>query len=272
MTLLAWTADEGRPAGVLWLENRTDGAGSLHRRYRGWRLDGDSVRGTLSVADSLAVPAAAWRPLPAPGLRLSVDPRGRISAVETSRDGGSRIELGTELASWRGATGRRQRLVRGRLGRGDPALPAADSAAEGTRVTAAVLRFERLAGEPGTAGPARVLLLAGRGGRGLLALDGGADRPWSRAWWWAPDGRAGRLDAAALPDTSEGAAGWRFGAAGAAGAGPEWHVPATGDSTAAGEIGRRRPDGFRLSPVAARLREGRGARPAGGFLLLSPPR
>lgn len=270
VTLVAWAAEDGRPAGAYWLENRTDGDGVLGRRYRAWRLEGDSARRTLSVDDELRAAAAAWRPLPAPGFRVSVDPAGRLTALETSGPAASRLEVGRELATWRGSTGRRQRLAEGRL------LPA-DSGAAPAPVAVLSLRFERLAGDPGSAGPARTLLLSGRGGRGLLALDEGGARPWSRGWAWNGDGGLRPLGDASLPDTAAGPGAWRFRLPGeGADAGSGWRVrPASPDDSATLPPREETADGprtasFRLLPVRARVREGRGARPALGFLLLSP--
>lgn len=269
VTLVAWTGDGGRPAGAFWLENRTDGDGALHRRYRAWRLQGDSARRTLAVDDRLPVASASWRPLPAPGLRLSVDPRGRLAALETGGDGGVRLQIEREVATWRAATGRRHRLARGRL------VPA-DSGAAAVPVTVVSLRFERLARDPGTAAPARTLLLSGRDGGGLLVLDEGGARPWSRGWTWDGGGRARPLAEAALPDTATGPRAWRFSVPPAtAGGGAVWRISGPPSDSAAGPSRGAAPGatgghGFRMLPAEARVREGRGARPARGFLLRSP--
>lgn len=270
VTLVPWTARGGGPAGLLWLENATDDDGGLVRRYRGWWVDGDSVRAVLAVDDSLPVAAAAWRPLPAPGLRLSVDTRGRLSSLtvgeregESEEGRGIRLRLGRELATWRGATGTDQQLRRGRL------LTSGGDTAE-LDVTAAVLRFERLPGDPGPAGPTRTLLLSGEDGRGLLVLDEEAERPWSRGWVWDPDGTLTPLDAAALPDTAEGEGAWTFRPPGPAGAEAEWSVPG-GDSLPV-PAAEGASAAFRLLPVSART--GAGAEPgrgaARGLLLLAP--
>lgn len=275
VTLVPWTARGGETAGLLWLENATDDDGGLVRRYRGWRVDGDSVRAVLAVDDSLPVAAAAWRPLPAPGLRLSVDSRGRLSSLtvgageaegEDEGEGWStvRLRLGRELATWRGATGTDQQLRRGQL-----LAPRGDTSE--LDVTAAVLRFERLPGDPGPAGPTRTLLLAGEDGRGLLVLDEEAERPWSRGWVWDADGGLSPLDAAALPDTSAGQGSWTFRGPDPAGPGGEWSLPG-GDSLPAPAAEAATPT-FRLLPVSARTGAGSGAGSgalARGLLLLAP--
>lgn len=259
VTVLAWTAGGGSPAGVLWMENWTGASGDLVRRYRGWRVDGASVRPVLRVSDTLPVAAAAWRPLPAPGLRLSVDPRGRLSSLNVG-PGEVRLRLDRELASWRGATGSEQRLRRGRL------LAASGETAT-AEITAAVLRFEQLPGDPGPVGPARTLLLAGEDGSGLLVLDEGTDRPWSRGWSWDDQGSTTQLDAASLPDGSPGEVPWTFPGPDRGGVRAEWRVSGA-DSLAAARADS--PGSFHLVPATARVREGRGARPARGYLLLAP--
>ncbi len=259
VTVLAWSAGAGRHSGVLWMENWTSASGEMVRMYRGWRVDGDTVRSVLAVDDTLPVAQAAWRPLPASGLRISVDPRGRLSSLNVGPDE-VRLRLERELASWRGATGTDQRLRRGRL-------LAADADTALAEVTAAVLRFERLPGGPGPAGPARTLILAGGDGRGLLVLDEGTERPWSRGWTWDGEGRLTSLDASSLPDTARGEAAWTF-PDGAGDVAVEWRVP-EGDSLPASR--RDSAASFQMLPVAGRVgRQGSGGLPAGGCLLLAP--
>lgn len=255
LTLVAWAAPGGRPAGVLWLENRAGASDSLDRRYRGWSVGEDGPRRLLSVDDRLPVRAAAWRPLPAPGLRLSVDTRGRITAL---RVGGGELRLRTEreLASWRGGKGQQQQLVSGRL------RTAGDSAATG--VTVALLRFEHLSGEPGRLGPDRTLLLADATEGGILVLDEGRARPWSRGWSWDAGGTVRRLEAGALPDSARAGGPWRIAVPGE-GTSPSrrWSVAADG--------GRRSPDtGFLLVPATAETGGPDGASRPRGFLLRAP--
>ncbi|MFB6240558.1 MAG: hypothetical protein ABEJ46_03185, partial [Gemmatimonadota bacterium] len=94
------------------------------------------------------------------------------------------------------------------------------------------------------------------------------------------------LDDASLPDTAAGPGAWTFRVPGEGGvAGSVWRVQpgapgdsaglptrkprGTGSGTRETAGGAARPGAFRLLPVGARVREGRGARPARGFLLLS---
>lgn len=259
VTVLAWTAGGGRPSGVLWMENWTGASGDLVRMYRGWRLDGDTAREVLAVDDTLPVAPAAWRPLPAPGLRLSVDPGGRLSSLDVG-GGRVRLRLDRELASWRGATGADQRLRRGRL-----LAPDADTAVAG--VIAAVLRFERLPGGPGPAGPGRTLLLSGEDGRGLLVLDEGTERPWSRGWAWNGEGALSSLDPTSLPDTARGRGAWTFPGASGRDAADEWRVP-EGDSLPAS--GADSSAAFRVLPASGRVGRGAGVVPARGYLLVAP--
>lgn len=264
VTVVAWTAGGGQPSGALWLENRTGAVGDLIRTYRGWRVDGDTARPVLAVRDTLPVASAAWRPLPARGFRISVDPRGRLASLDVG-PGEVRLRLERELASWRGARGTDQRLRRGRL-------LGADADTVLAEVTAAVLRFERLPGGPGRAGPVRTLLLSGDDGRGLLVLDEGTERPWSRGWTWDGEGAATPLDAASLPDTSRGEGAWRFGGRSREGAGSDWRMTG-GDSLAASRADSLRPDSaasFRMLPARGRVSGPAGELPAGGYLLLTP--
>lgn len=257
VTLVAWTAAEGSPAGLLWMENATGDSVTLGRRYRGWTLTGEGARATLRVDDRFPVPSASWRPLPAPGLDLSVDARGRIASVVV-RDGGSRLRLGRQLSSWRGATGQEQRLRRGAL------RTAGDTAS--LPVTAAVLRFEHLAGDPGPVGPARTLLLADGDGRGLLALDEGRRGAWNRGWAWEAGGDVRRLDPAALPDSLRDGELWVFRGAPGGNLPAEWRIAAPDTTPGAAGVASR---GFRFLPVSARIEDGRGGRPARGFLLVA---
>lgn len=268
VTLVAWTASGGRPAGLLWMENSTGDSVALGRRYRGWTVEGETVRSALRVDDRLPVPAAAWRPLPAPGLKLSVDARGRISSLSVGGSG-TRLRLGRQLSSWRGGTGQEQRLRRGTLRtEGDTAR---------TPVTVAVLRFEHLAGDPGPVGPSRTLLAADGGGRGLLALDEESRRAWSRAWSWDAEGAVRRLDAAALPDSAGAGETWSFRAPPEGGLPVEWRIAAPeaaaggAGGEATGSAAGSAPGELRLVPVSARLLEGEAGRPARGVLLRARP-
>ena len=257
--MVAWTAGGGRPSGVLWMENGTGASGDLVRMYRGWRLDGDTARAVLAVDDTLPVAPAAWRPLPAPGLRLSVDPGGRLSSLNVG-GGQVRLRLDRELASWRGATGADQRLRRGHL-----LAPDADTAL--ADVIAAVLRFERLPGGPGPTGPRRTLLLSGEDGRGLLVLDEGTERPWSRGWTWDGEGALGSLDPSSLPDTARGPGAWTFPGASGLDAADEWRIP-DGDSLLAS--GADSSATFRVLPASGRVGRGAGGMSARGYLLTTP--
>lgn len=259
LTLVGWAGAGGRPAGALWLENRTGAADSLRRRYRGWTVGGDSARRVLLLDDGIAARAAAWRPVPGPGLSLSVDTRSRLTGLRVA-GGRIRLRIGRELASWRGARGERQRLAGGRI------RSAGDSAAA---VTVVVLRFEHLAGDPGRLGPARALLLADASGGGILVLDQGVDRPWSRGWSWGRDGRVRRLGRDALPDSTPGGGPWSFEVPGEEREGVRvWEAAAEGGAPSAGPArGEAEPE---VAPASATIGGSAGAPRAGGFLLRGP--
>lgn len=156
------------PAAYLRL-GQTARPGTLVRRYRGWVLESGRVRRVLAVDDTVRVPRAAWRPLPASGLRVSVDRNGRLQAlVLDGPDEPLRLLLDPALAEWTGPTGQPERLAAARAVRdGD---------------TVAGLLLERRGARPlDTPGPrtrSGILLVAGPGPIGAASLltlpDGGA--------------------------------------------------------------------------------------------------
>ena len=94
----------------LRLENRTE-PGRLRLDYRGWIPGAGSWTPVLTVEDSIPVPRAAWRVVPAGPLQLSVEDGGQLSSLRLSMDGGSvRLDALEEVSSWSGATGQRESL------------------------------------------------------------------------------------------------------------------------------------------------------------------
>lgn len=134
---------------------------ALERQYRGWLLEGPGPREVLSVTDSLPVPRAAWRPLPAEGFRLVAARDGRLRALVLEPPGVSlRLEVDSTVLGWTGPTGQPERLAAARAVRdGD---------------TVAGLLLERRLAHPldgsGPRGETGLLLAAGPGPVGAAVL------------------------------------------------------------------------------------------------------
>jgi hypothetical protein len=103
----------------LRLENRTEPS-RLRLDYRGWIPGTGSWTPVLAVEDSIPVPRAAWRIVPAGPLHLSVEDGGQLSSLRLSVDGGSvRLDALEEVSSWSGTTGQRESLRAADLQVGD---------------------------------------------------------------------------------------------------------------------------------------------------------
>lgn len=150
--------------------------GGLERRYRGWIL-ADRVRPLLAVDDTVPAPRAAWRPLPAPGLRISVDRDGGLASLGLRGPAGRvRLEVDSTLVRWTGPTGQAERLAAARAVReGDTAeglllerRGARPLDAPGPRERSGLL----LAAGPGPAGAAVLVSAPGRGSDPAGDVDG----------------------------------------------------------------------------------------------------
>ena len=84
--------------------------------YGGWRWDDpDGWSVLLSAGDTLPVPRAGWRVVPAGPLRVVAGDGGRLRAlVVRDAAGPVRLEQDSTLADWTGPTGQRERLLEGR--------------------------------------------------------------------------------------------------------------------------------------------------------------
>lgn len=142
----------------------------LERDYGGWRL-GETGTWTrfLGVRDTLPVPRARWRVLPAPGLRVVAGPDGGLRTLAGSGDttGPARLELGRTLARWESPTGQGERFRRSEL------------VSDGRRVRGlAVERHTALATEASAPrGLDGFLLVADSTGRGMVILRHGGTPP-----------------------------------------------------------------------------------------------
>lgn len=176
----------------LRLRNQTTPS-ALVRRYRGWRVRDGNWRPVLSLRDSLPVPRAAWRTLPAAGLRIRVGEAGELDGLVV---GGVsrrlRLDAGETVAEWSGMSGLRETLRRATLL--DGPVPE-----EGLVLFQQSARPERIRSEP----PAfQTLLVADTLGDGLLLIRSRAapEAP-ARAWTWIGGQAHEWLDAVLRPLT-----------------------------------------------------------------------
>jgi hypothetical protein len=94
----------------LRFENRTE-PNRLRMEYNGWIASPDAWTPVLGVVDSIPVPRAAWRVLPAGPLRVGVEDGGELSSLRLDLAGGPvRIDALEEVSSWSGSTGQRESL------------------------------------------------------------------------------------------------------------------------------------------------------------------
>ena len=89
----------------LRFENRTE-PNTLRLQYDGWIPGPDEWTSVLGVVDSIPVPRAAWRVLPAGPLRVGVENGGELSSLRLDLEGGPvRIDALEEVSTWRLARG-----------------------------------------------------------------------------------------------------------------------------------------------------------------------
>ncbi len=156
-------------------ENRT-APGRLDVRYAGWIPSSDVWTPVLEVVDSIPVPRAAWRIVPAGPLRVSVQDGGEVSTLRLDLDAGPvRIDALEEVSSWSGATGQRE------------SLRTADLQAGGRIESGLLLRRQRarLLEEPSPDRLMQSILLTDTLGNALLILRDRAfpDAP-ATVWAW----------------------------------------------------------------------------------------
>ena len=210
---------------------QTTASGSLRRRYRGWIGASDGWSSVLALEDTLPVPRARWRVLPAGPLRLEAGAGGEIDGYRLRTPGGAiTLRLGTQITSWPSPTGQRDRLRRA-------ALRVAGDTLDGFAV---VRRTARPLDDVAPAPAGSLLLLAGVDGGGLaVILPGGT----------APPAAHGRLGAEAVPWDS---------VALSLPAGAEAGRLSTGDGAVSFEL-RLVREGTRVDDAPARLLTGTGA-------------
>lgn len=159
----------------LRFENRTE-PDRLRLEYDGWIPGSDAWTSVLRVVDSIPVPRAAWRVLPAGPLRVGVEDGGELSTLRLDLEGGPvRIDALEEVSSWSGSTGQRE------------SLRFADLQAGGRVESGWLLQRQRarLLDEPAPDRLIQAFLLADTLGNGLLILRDRAfaDAP-ATVWAW----------------------------------------------------------------------------------------
>lgn len=177
----------------LRLENRV-ARDQLQLAYRGWGTEGGVWTELVSVRDSLPVPRAAWRVVPAGPLRVRVDEGATLSTLRLDLpDGVLRIDSALEIAAWTSSTGQVESLAMGQV---------QDSA--GTEPGLLVARQRaRPASEPPLAAVAQSFLVTDTLGNGLLLMRDRLepDAP-ATAWTWLEGLDSEWIDAAVLTLTT----------------------------------------------------------------------
>ncbi len=147
----------------------------LVRDYSSWWGDSGGWRVLSRMRDTLPLPRAAWRILPAPGMTVRVGDSREVEGLGFSTpEGRLSLVAGDEVSAWTGPTGQRESL-------GVAAL------AIGERTAGGLLFFRRAARAtrfPAETGESRTFVLADSAGNGLLieAGDGPEQPVIARTW------------------------------------------------------------------------------------------
>ena len=164
----------------------------LEREYRVWLGDDAGWTALLAVNDTLPIPRAAWRILPAGAMTVRVGDARQVVGLAFRTPGGRfALHAGEEVAVWTGPTGQRESV-------GVAAIETGDRQAGGVlyfRRAARALRY------PSQAGDIRAFVLTDSVGNGLLIEQSEADGTAVARTWL--HGAAAAWDAVALaPDTT----------------------------------------------------------------------
>lgn len=232
----------------------------LVRDYGAWLVaDEGRWQQLLSVRDTLPVPRAAWRTLPAPGFRLLVGDDGEtMSLVFGDRSAEVRVRPEPPLAEWTGATGQREYLAPARLSAG------------GERHQG-LLFFRRAASlwnrEAGP-GPDEIFLLADSTGAALLVA-GSAEQPLGSltAWTWLDGVQGTWTDVVLRPEEEAQGRAWELELSEAGLSGRIWSVAA---ATPGAPVGPPAPGGPAAELLAGELETPEATRPLRGLLLRTP--
>lgn len=185
----------------LRLENQVV-PGLLRVAYRGWGTEDGGWTGLLSVRDSLPVPRAAWRIVPAGPLRVRVDEGATLSTLRLDLPGGLlRMDSALEIAAWTSATGQVESL-------GMAQLQDSTGAEAGLVVSR---QRARLASELAPEAVAQSFLVTDTLGNGLLLMRDRLepDAP-ATAWTWLDGLDSEWIDAVVLTLTTPAGASGRW--------------------------------------------------------------
>jgi len=217
--------------------DQTTNQRALLRTYDAWWAGSDGWTELLRLRDTLPVPRAAWRVLPATAMQVQVgDAREVVALTFPAPSGRVELRANADASVWTGPTGQRESI-------GFATLVAGGEAASGIlffRRAARALQF------PGDPGEGRGFVMADSAGNGLLIETDRSDEPAVARTWF--DGAVASWDSVTFVADSvsadETARSWRFEIPGAALSGtiraiPEAGVPAfriEGDLLADGEL------------------------------------
>jgi len=182
-------------------ENRSEGS-ELALSYEGWLAGPDEWKPFLSLRDTLPVPRAAWRVVPAGPVRLRVGEGAQIESLVLPLDSTQlRIDALDAISAWSSTTGQRETLRSAELLTGDRAEPG-------------LLLQQRRARILGTPRPDTLsvsFVLTDTLGNGLIILHGRAlpDVPAS-VWAWLDGERIEWSDALLVPLSSPDSAIFRW--------------------------------------------------------------
>lgn len=190
LTSLTFVGFESSPSLVhLRFENLAE-RGQLALSYHGWVAGPSEWRSLLRVEDTIPVARAAWRVVPAPGLRLRIGSGAQIEAVRLPLDGTPlRLEALDVISSWSSSTGQRETLRSAELLLG----PGAESGLLLQRRRARALELDR------ATVPSQAFVLTDTIGDGLIILRNRAvpDAP-AIVWAWLEGERIEWTDALLL--------------------------------------------------------------------------
>jgi hypothetical protein len=191
----------GSPASLVHVryENRSDGD-QLALSYEGWLAEPGGWNNLLTLRDTIPVPRAAWRVVPAGESRLRVGDGAQIESISLPLDSaGLRLDALDAISVWSSTTGQRETL-------GSAELTTGSGAEAGLLLQQ---RRARILDEDRQPGVSQTFVFTDSIGNALIILDGRSqpDVPAS-VWAWINGERIEWSDALVLPlSTPEGSPG-----------------------------------------------------------------